>query len=159
MLGKYFAPSSIVWSLDFVEKIGGWDESLSRSQDTDLCLRAMLFNPTILKNNIGAAIQAKVNPASLSSTNDFKATESRMRALINLTKCVPGTHLERFMPLLAEGIYSLSRTSFTLGYNDLGRRGISELSAIGHTKHFGSFKHRLLARILGLEKKVRLRGG
>jgi glycosyltransferase involved in cell wall biosynthesis len=159
MRGNYFNPSAVLWRISFVEKIGGWDESLSRAQDMDISLRAMFEAPLIMKNSRGAAIHARVNPSSISQNVSRKATESRMNVTIGLLRKAQGTSFEPFLELLNRELYSIARTAFKTGQTDLGRRGMEELSAQGYREHPGNRSHRLVARMIGLEAKVRLWGG
>ncbi|MCF1711095.1 glycosyltransferase [Tabrizicola sp. J26] len=156
--GKYFNPSAILWSLPFVDRIGGWDETLARAQDEDISLRAMFENPLIMKNDHGAAIHARVNPNSVSRSASPKATESRMRVLIQLIHRLPGTPLESQRRLLAIRLYKLTWEAYRLKQFELGRMGKRELIAIGFTGNPGPFWHRAISKLVGLEAKVRLFG-
>lgn len=158
MRGDYFNPSAILWKLSFVERLGGWNESLSRAQDTDFSLRAMLLEPEIRWNSQGVAIYSKSNPGSISNIDSEPALDSRLRVFSNLAKQVRGTGFEPIAPLLAGTIYSVTRRAFVAKHHGLGRRGVAELDQLDFRSHPGSRMHRLLCRFLGLETKVRLWG-
>jgi glycosyltransferase involved in cell wall biosynthesis len=156
--GDYFNPSSILWRLEFVEGIGGWDESLSRAQDLDITLRAMFHGPVIETNDRGVAVYANVNPNSVSRSDSPRATESRMKVILGLIDGARGTSFEPFTPLLISKLYTITRTAFRTGQIDLGRRGLRAMKALGFRDNPGSRAHRLIANIIGLEAKVRLWG-
>lgn len=156
--GNFFIPGCILWRLDFVDGLGGWDESLSRYQDTDIAFRAMLQAPTIRKNGQGAAVYTKVNAASISKTASRAASESQMRVLIETLERVPGTPFEPYVPLLHRKLYDTARVAFRRHQTDLGRQALKELAGRGFREHPGNWQHRLLASLIGLEAKVRLRG-
>ena len=156
--GQIFHPASILWRLAFVQQVGGWDESLMQSQDTDICLRAMFETPLIMKNDRGLAIYANVNPGSLSQNASGKSTEDRITVMARLIKRTSGTSLEPYRPLLMAKLYTITRTAFRLKQVDLGRRGIQELASFGFRGNPGSPVHRIASNLIGLEAKVRLWG-
>ena len=155
---RYVNPSGLLWRMDLVEKVGGWDESLARAQDIDITLRAMLLEPKVWKNDDGAAIHAQVNAGSISRNVSYKATDSRLRVQERLLSQINGTAFERFAPLLCREIYSIARSAFQSGETELGRRATALLQAQNYTTHPGTRAHKLVASVLGLETKVRLWG-
>lgn len=156
--GRIFHPGSIVWRIGFVKQIGSWDESLKRSQDTEIALRAMFSAPHIEKNDQGIGIYNKINPGSISRDVSPRSTESRIRAMAGIIKRTPGTPLEPWRPLLMERLYTITRGAFGMKQIQEGRQGVRELKGFGFRHHPGSWRHRLLASLLGLEYKVRLWG-
>jgi len=81
-----------------------------------------------------------------------------MRVQERLLRQIQGTPFDRFAPLLCREIYSIARVAFRTGEFDIGRRGISILKDQGYSEHPGTAAHRLIAGIVGLEKKVRIWG-
>lgn len=156
--GQYFNPSAILWKIDFVEAIGGWDESLSRTQDFDITLRAMFHAPVIVKNPEGSAIYAQRNITSISRSESRAATQSRIKVILGLLERSQGTPFEQFIPLLTAKLYTVTRTAFRTGQVDLGRQGVAALKQYGFSGHQGSRGHRILSSLVGLEAKVRLWG-
>lgn len=156
MQGDYVNPSAVLWRSAFLDGIGGWDESLARAQDLEVTLRAMLHRPVIRKNDIGAAIHARVNPGSISRSQSRAALDSRFRALTGLIEKARETEFAAYIPLLQRETYHIARACFKAGYWDLGQQGTHLLAAQGYRDHPGTPAHRFAARILGLERKVRL---
>lgn len=158
MRGDYFIPGCILWRRSLVESLGGWDESLSRYQDTDIALRAMLSNPRIVKNDSGRVIYSRINPGSIAHIPSRAATESQMRVLLNLLDRVSGTPFETSAPLLHAKLYDTARLAFRRKHTDLGRQALSEVRQRGFRGHPGNWPHKILASLIGLEAKVQLRG-
>jgi hypothetical protein len=158
MRGTFFAPVAILWRLGFVERIDGWDEGLSRAQDTDICMRAMFDAPRILKNDRGVAVYTRENPSSVSQNVSRSSTESRMKVTLGLMHRARGTSFERFRPMLAGRLYDITRKAFQMKQVDLGRQGLRELASLGYTRHMGTLAHRMVCNLIGLEAKVRLWG-
>ncbi|MCF1711096.1 glycosyltransferase [Tabrizicola sp. J26] len=158
MTGKHFAPVAVLLRIDFVEKMGGWDESLSRAQDTDLFLRMMFERPVIMMNDRGAAIYNMVNPGSVSRNVSPKSTEARIRVISRLLEKMKGTSFEPLMPLMLQRLYGVTRAAFQMKQTELGRKGVKVMAAYGYRKHPGTRSHSLLSSLIGLEAKVRLWG-
>lgn len=152
-------PAGLMWRTALVRKIGGWDESLARLQDLDITLRALLTNPRIRKNEAGAAIYSQVNTGSITRNQSEKAVESRYRAIAGFLDRVRGTRFESFLPLIHQELYRVARAAFRYGYLDLGRKILKLLEREGYREHPGTRGHAIAARILGLERKVRVWGG
>lgn len=156
MCGDYVNPSGILWRIGFVSDIGGWDESLARAQDLEISLRAMFFAPKIRKNEEGAAIHARVNPDSITTQQTRRALDSRFRASRSMVERARGTDFARTIPLFCEEIYRIARAAFRAGYRDLGREALGFARAEGYKGHSGTQAHRIAARLLGLETKIRV---
>lgn len=157
MEGRYINPSGILWRRSFVEKVGRWDESLARAQDLEFSLRAMFYGPVIRKNEEGAAIHVQVNEDSISRSQSERALDSRHRAIVSLIERAKSTSFADSTPLLQRELYHISRAAFKAGYLDLGRKGIAMLKTQDYRDHPGTLAHRVVASLIGLEAKVRLR--
>lgn len=158
MSARHFAPASILWKISFVEKIGGWDESITHADDTDICLRAMFYDPLIMKNDQGAAIYVSINPDSLSRKDSRRSVDSRLRVMAGLIERAKGTSMEPFLPLLHARLHTIARTAFRIKELDLGRQALLLLKLAGYREVPGTWQHRLVTRLIGLEAKVRIWG-
>ena len=156
LMGDYVNPSAILWRAGFVREIGGWDETLRRNQDFDITLRAILAQPKIVKNETGRAIYVRDNPASISRTDSWQNTESRLRAHKGILERIAGTRFEAHASLLEQEIYNIAHAAFQNGHTDLGREALALLHGRGYRRHSGTWAHRMLATVLGLEGKTRL---
>lgn len=159
MQGDYVNPSGIVWRTGFAREIDGWDESLSRAQDLDITLRATLEDPVIRKNEIGAAIHARVNPGSVSTLQTEAALSSRFRAVAGLLDRTKGGPNADIAPKLHEELYSIARAAYKARHYALGRQIQARLATEGHTRHHGTRPHKIVCSLIGLERKTRLWGG
>ncbi|PYE82236.1 glycosyltransferase [Pseudoroseicyclus aestuarii] len=152
----FINPIAVLWRTSLANAIGGWDESLARTQDMDITLRAMFERPEIYKNEEGAAIYCKVNPAAITRDPSLRTVESRLQVLEGLLKRSRGTSFEVYAPLMSRGLYHVARKAFTGGHDAVGRRALAAARREGFRGHAGSKAHRLAAGVLGLETKERL---
>lgn len=157
MRGDYVNPSGILWSVEFVNRIGGWDESLARAQDLEITLRALLVRPVVWKNEDGAAIHARVNPNSISNEQSEIALSSRYRAVAGLVEQAKGTPFAEYNSLMYREIYHIASAAFRADSYTLGRAIVKYLKDRDYTKHPGTRLHSITAGLIGLENKIRLR--
>lgn len=156
MDGNYVNPSAILWRSGFLEKIGGWDETLARAQDLEIVLRAMTYEPKIWKNEHGAALHAQVNVNSVSRSQSEHALRSRFKAVHSILKRCENTRFACHKPTLCTELYHIARAAFRANQLRLGREVLSVLAAEKFSDHPGTQFHAMAARLLGLETKVRL---
>jgi len=157
MSGSYVNPSGVLWRVDFIDRIGGWDESLARAQDLEITLRALQNRPCIWKNETGAAIHVRVNPNSISNNQSEQALQSRFRAVSGLVDTAQGTTFSKYDGLMYREIYHIASAAFRYGHVALGRQIVGYLKERKYRKHPGTLLHSVVAGILGLENKIRLR--
>lgn len=154
--GDFINPSGIVWRTDFVNSIGRWDTSLSCADDVELTLRALRHRPRIWKNELGAAIYTRFNPASISMDFSPRALDSRFRAIRSLIERARGTEFAEADDLLHDELYRIARDAYQKGHIDVGRKVTAYLEAAGYKRHLGSRTHKIASSVLGLEVKSRL---
>lgn len=156
--GRHFAPVSVTLKIDFVERLGGWDESLSRAQDTDLFLRAMFEHPKIMMNAQGAGVWTVLNPNSVSHNFSAKAMDCMIRVQANILRRMQGTDFEPVMTKHFEKLYVMSREAFRLKHVEQGREGVKAMRQMGFKRHLGNRGHKMVCSLIGLENKVRFWG-
>ncbi|HEU4647597.1 MAG TPA: glycosyltransferase [Gemmatimonadales bacterium] len=155
-------PCAILWRRDAYARTGGWDESLSSGDDTDLLLRAMLDDVQIALATGGEAHYRQHGSDRLSLSADvfsIDRLESRFRTLDKFSAQleVRGTVGAYAMPLGV--VYQeQARLCYQQGFVKLGRqfqvRG--EQLANGPRLVPRSRAGRVLYRALGLERKERM---
>lgn len=159
-LVSVFDPTAaLLWPTALVRELGGWDETLTKNQDGDLVLRALLagarYEPAsgspVFYRTYGAASR------SVSSGRAEGDLQSCMRVLEKATDT-----------LRASGRFKTYRLWVGRGYHDLARGhyfALPELSLecvrrglalVGRDSIWGPRSHVLLTRLLGFERKERL---
>lgn len=136
-------PCSIVWRTSFARAVGGWDERVSLNDDGEFAMRAMLSNPIISSFDEGRGIYNVQDTYSLSKTRTPQALHAEfeaMQRLIVRARCT-------------EGFGDL--TGF-VGDIELGREALAQARNVGLAGHPGTFGHRLVASLIGLQRKTRL---
>jgi hypothetical protein len=149
-------PGALLWRRSFVEELG-WDESLSRYQDTDLVLRAMLRHPLVMKNETGVLMYLHENPHSISRSRSRAHIESQIRVLQNRLADVPGTSFAPAIPLLCIELYKAARLAFLHGQPDLGHQAVRAIAAGSMHGAPWAWNWPMLLRLIGLRPRVQLR--
>ena len=119
-------------------------------------MRAMLSNPIISSFGEGRGIYNLYDKHSLSKTRTPQALHAEfeaMQRLIIRARCTEG-----FGDLTGFGrkLYVIARGAFEIGDIELGREALAQARNVGLAGHPGTFGHRLVASLIGLQRKTRL---
>lgn len=160
LTGWYFPPCTILWPREVYERTGGWDEELSANQDGDLMLRALLDGVHIVTAEVGEAYYREHGVSRLSvSTNiaSEKALRSRMRVLEKVTaKLEQLGMLDHYAVAVSIAYHKLARNNFETNA-DLARECWTRAEMLSGSKAIsGTWTHRILCRLLGLERKEQI---
>jgi len=72
--GIYVSPCSVLWRTEFLRGIGGWDPEVTRNDDGELVMRAILSGARIAVTKDGCGIYVKHSSESLNSRTDNMAS-------------------------------------------------------------------------------------
>ncbi len=158
LLGIQVNPSAMLWRREFVVQIGGWDERVMIQQDGELALRAFLNRAVVGRNPRGYGIYYVRNPASLAASKSAAKEANYVETLARLLAMTRGTAFADKTDSLEDALYRTARMAFVRGWPQVGRQALGVLATIGPLTHRGTWRHRMLAGLLGLERKVRLWG-
>lgn len=158
LLGIQVNPSAILWRRSFVERIGGWDERVKLQQDGDLVMRAFLNRARLAHNPRGYGIYYVQNNDSLSWSKSEAKERNYVETLARLVAMTEGTPFAAHRQSLEHALYRTARMAFLRGWPETGQAALDVLARMGPIRHRGTLRHRALASVLGLERKVRLWG-
>jgi len=167
LMRAWFSPcqtsqSALFFRTAFMRRIGGWNPRIEINHDGELVLRAARHAPRVATNRLGIAVYRKFRSDSLSS----KWTEAKIVSFVRevgglcrrLSSEGYGNDVAHVYPIM----YWMVRWLYESDHVASGRWAERFLRDEGFTGHDGSVLHTLVARIIGLEKKValtkRLRG-
>lgn len=152
-------PAALLWPTALVRELGGWDETLTKNQDGDLVLRALLagarYEPAggspVFYRTYGAASR------SVASGRGEGDLRSCMHVLEKATETLNASgRFETYRLWVGRAYHDLARLHyFALPEPSLecARRG---LALAGRDSIWGPRPHVLLTRLLGFERKERL---
>jgi glycosyltransferase involved in cell wall biosynthesis len=156
--GVQVNPAATLWRRAFVQEIGGWNESTLINQDAEIVLRALLCNPVITVNPHGEGIYHVLNEGSLSSQKSEAKLANYVETLERLLALAEGTPFATRTSGIEDTLYGVARMAMRAGWVDVGRRALTVLGRRGPVRHRGSMQHRIVAGMIGLERKVLLWG-
>jgi glycosyltransferase involved in cell wall biosynthesis len=160
-LSGWFVPiCGLLWTREAFEAAGAWDEKLRANQDGDLMLRALLEGVDLVKAEHGRALYRVDNRPeheSVSSRSSEEALRSRGRVLDKVIRQLRDLdRLDPYQDVIARKYYTLARR---LAMTDAPTSRQFETRAYalaGPSIRTGSWPHRLLTRLIGLQAKERL---
>jgi glycosyltransferase involved in cell wall biosynthesis len=151
------AINSVLWRVEFLQQIGGWDTAMLRYQDRELFCRALLHAPRLASSRRGTVVYVQHgSPARITSNVSAGARASEICHYEKLAAKMPNTEFASSLGIIGKQAYILAVKNFGLGYVDNGERALALARKCGFRGHVGSIPHIALSTILGLRTKERL---
>lgn len=151
---RYVGCCSVVWRTDFVRSIGGWDPDLTRNDDGELVLRAILKGARFVNAQRGCGVYVKHSHDTLSNRTDN--LDSLMRANEKLL-AIESDSVDREVQVgaCAANYYKIAWQCFYAGEDELGGRALHLSRSLGFSGHLGPRSFRTTSAILGLRSAAR----
>jgi hypothetical protein len=154
----YIPPCAILWPRELFEQHGGWDEDLTASDDEELMIRVLLRGTRIAQAPAGEAFYRYFEAGgTYSSTRDERHARTRIGGLDKLVREAEAQGLlARYRVAFGTAYVRLART-YVAPYPELRLQCLrSADDLLGSNLVAGSFPHRMLQRLIGLERKERI---
>jgi hypothetical protein len=154
----YIPPCAILWPRPLFEESGGWDETITASDDEELMIRMLVRGTPISRSTRGEAHYRYFDDGgTLSTTDSPTLAASRLRSLRKIEEEMTRQGVRsRYRHVLGQRYFTLSRT-YLAPFPDLALQALADADRlIDRSRLSGTLPHRLAARILGLERKERL---
>ena len=149
-------PCAVVWRHEFLQAIGGWDETIAKNQDGDLIYRALGRRPRIAFSTAGLGVYVQDDdPARITRRHDARALGSQLRVLHRVRDMAAAQDFA-VGPELARAYYTLARWAYTHEFDEIGRAAEQAARDLGLAGEVGAPAHCALSAILGLRGKQRL---
>jgi glycosyltransferase involved in cell wall biosynthesis len=159
--GWFTPPCSMLWRRTFLISVGGWNPAarLSRSDDGELAMRAMLSDPRIAIANEGLGVYVQHDSPNRKSRLVNCAVLRCEAALLNgLWEIAQARGYGEARSSFAKAFYRIAYDAFATGAIGVGNDSLSMARKLGLRGHIGSVTHRVSASVLGLRKKMLLSG-
>jgi glycosyltransferase involved in cell wall biosynthesis len=158
--GWFVPPCGLLWAREAFEAAGPWDEKLRANQDGDLVLRALLEGVELVKAEHGQAlyrVHDRAGYESVSSRSSGEALRSRGRVLGKVTRRLRDVdRLDPYQDVIARKYYTLARRLAVKDAPTSRKFEDRAYALAGPSIRTGSWPHRLLTRLIGLQAKERL---
>ncbi|HEU4647596.1 MAG TPA: glycosyltransferase [Gemmatimonadales bacterium] len=156
-------PCAILWRRDVYATTGGWDETLSSGDDTDLLLSAHLDGANLALATGGEAYYRRFDGMDRLSLSAYVFSASRFRSRIRTLDKLAARldargRLAEYAVPLGTVYQEQARIAYQQGFVELGRecQARGEQLAGGPLPVSRSRVGRVLSRLLGMERKERV---
>lgn len=144
----------VVWSTDFVRRIGGWNEKYEAYEDLEIGLRACLHRPRILPMvDAFATYNWHTGPERLMFRGITKRIEADLAQLTELEARILEVGGDPARKILARRYYNVASLAFREQQVATGRCALDRARSLGLKGHPGTALHTLTATVLGLPTK------
>lgn len=152
LAGHTVQTNSHIWRTAFLKQIGGYPENMRTLEEIEVVARGILAGATLATTHVGQSLYInRGNPNRVSTGNSSEVIRSAINGFIALAPLLRTDGQRR---ALGRRFYLQSRSAFRQGYKDIGSQALALARANGFHGHIGSRSHKLLSRLLGLERKV-----
>ena len=149
---------SILWRVDAIRSISGWDERLKKNQDGEIAIRAFLNNFSIATSNVGFSTywqhesERRVSNSHISDRNFTSNIVYKLVYKEFMTKCDEHFHLEM-------GKYCCKEAwiCFANNYTEQGNIWMIRAYRHGYTDKGYSLITKFLGRIFGYEYGAKIK--
>jgi glycosyltransferase involved in cell wall biosynthesis len=152
---RYVSPCAVLWNAEFLRSIGAWDPEITRNDDGELVMRAILKGARFVKGTQGRGIYVKHSRETLSNRTDV--LESLLAANEKLL-AIQSDAVTRSaqVHVCAAHYFKIAWQCFYAGQGDLGREALKRSRSLGFSGTLGPVAFRLAARVLGVRSAARL---
>jgi glycosyltransferase involved in cell wall biosynthesis len=154
--GLYVPTCSLVWRTEFIRRIGGWDEALTKNDDGELAVRGLLLGARFILSDEGCGVYVKHSSESLNSRTDNLASLllANERLLAIESPIVPA-EIQRVS--CGGRYFNVAWECYLAGANELGDEALARSRALGFGTR-GPLHYRLLFSLIGVRSTARLAG-
>jgi len=151
----------ILWPRENIEKVGGWDETLSANQDGDIAMRALVAGIRfVYAENAPRAKYLRHDAESdqISSTLNGKTLDSKIKTLEKVERLLlkKGTLTRKYKTALGQKYYWFAKLTLD-DYPEFSDKCFSEFRRLcGLRKPPGSYLNWIMTLIFGLRRKERI---
>lgn len=152
--GVFVTPSSILWRAEFIRWIGSWDPEVTRNDDGELVMRAILKGAKFVVSDRGCGIYVKHSMESLNNRTDNMDSMLRVNEkLLTIQSPVIDPELQR--NVCAGHYFNIAWHSYLVGRDDLGDEALKRSRKMGFGTR-GPAPYRVAFALLGLKRTCRL---
>jgi glycosyltransferase involved in cell wall biosynthesis len=157
--GYYVQTATLCWSTSFLKNIGGWDETLTASEDIELAVRAFAHDPNVMISNApGWVVWHDHDSLERLTRMSTTSATSFVRAHAKYLDIVKSKNLdEDTINHVLRGCMRDGRTLYLNGYPSQARELFSMAQRMGYKTHHGPRMESILAASFGTEKTLAAR--
>ncbi len=156
--GVYVNPTSVMWRTAFIRGIGGWDPEITRNDDGELVMRAILKGASITVSEAGQGVYVQHSATTMNHRTDTMDSLLRVNdKLLNMPSTAVSPELKR--EVCARHAFTIAWHAYLAGREDVGAAALRQSRALGFTGFAGPAPIRLMMRTLGLARTAAIGRG
>jgi hypothetical protein len=155
--GVYVSPCSVLWRTDFIRRIGGWDPEVTRNDDGEMVMRAILLGGKPVVSHEGNGIYVKHSSESLNNRIDNMASMLAVNEKLSRVKS-PVISPEVQRRVCGGHYFNIAWHCYARGQDALGDEALKRGRSMDPDP-WGPARYRLPLKLLGLKRTARLIGG
>jgi glycosyltransferase involved in cell wall biosynthesis len=160
---SYVPPCAVLWRRNFLNKVGGWNEKLTKNQDGEVVFRAICSGALLSFCTSGLGVYSQyISNLRISTQNSQNSLESRdsvleyillelQRGSRSLTSS-GDSEVKRLRRAIAREYYFCAVHAFDGGFARMGEQYLAKARRLGFHEHAGSAVNSFLARIFGVRR-------
>lgn len=156
--GLYIGTMSVMWRTAFIRGIGGWDPEITRNDDGELVMRAILKGASITVSEAGQGVYVQHSATTMNHRTDTMDSLLRVNdKLLNMPSTAVSPELKR--EVCARHAFTIAWHAYLAGREDVGAAALRQSRALGFTGFAGPAPIRLMMRTLGLARTAAIGRG
>ncbi|MES2119073.1 MAG: glycosyltransferase family A protein [Pseudomonadota bacterium] len=153
--GEYVGTCSVLWRTNFIQGLGGWDADISRNDDGELMMRALLRGGSLAISTKGRGVYVKHGEGSLSSRSDnLQSMILANEKLLAINSEVVRRGLQ--VDACAAHYFRIAWKSYFAGNDSVGLEALKRSRHLGFAGSLGPIPFQILTYVLGLRAAARL---
>lgn len=153
--GIYVNPTSVMWRTDFIRSIGGWDPEITRNDDGELVMRAILKGARIAVSAQGQGVYVQHSASTMNHRTDTMDSMVRANAkLVAIDPSAVGDSLQR--EVCAAHALTVAWNAYLAGRADVGAAAMAQSRALGSATWTAPLLLRTLVGFVGMKQAAAL---
>lgn len=155
VLGQYVPTCSVLWRTSFLEQIGGWNPLITRNDDGELAMRAMLRGACITQSALGCGIYVKHSSQSVNNrTDNLPSLLEVNRALLATSTTIVSPEFIRYV--CGQNLLNVAWHALRAGDHAVARQAVSAAAELGEHVTRSRKLDRLAFKALGPRVPIRV---
>lgn len=148
--------ASVLWSTRFVRAIGGWDCDISRNQDGEIALRAILKGANFVTSDQGAGVWTndRTLPRITTRNDNFGSLLQIVDKFLALRSAVVPDDTR--VRVCARYCLTIAHLAFASGQDEIGRQALHRRRALGFSDYDADWRYVLSASLRVVPRMPRI---
>ena len=157
--GKWVPPCAVLWNRESINRLGAWDDTLTKHQDAELMMRSAILGAKLTHCESANSIYFEgAEGERISQKTNERAHRDILRTRRELLSAIKGTKLDchRVHLAIAAGLHKLEAKCLIQQQDQLAEEIKILRKELGAPRYQGTLLHRLTCKLVGLRTKTQI---